>query len=96
MLIAFHNICAAANGHQGYQDCSAPSSVDAHAGLLECSWGAQGMRDPQDTSLELRVRASCSMLRSAGAVLALAWRARGHSRISCVLPSFQILRRVAW
>ena len=51
------------------------------------------MRDPQETSLELRVRASCcSMLGTAGAAPMLAWRARGHSRISCVLPSFHILR----
>ena len=50
------------------------------------------MRDPQETSLELRVRASCcSMLGTAGAAPMLAWRARGHSRISCVLPSFHIL-----
>ena len=50
------------------------------------------MRDPQETSLELRVRASCcSMLGTVGAGPMLAWRARGQSRMSCVLPSFQIL-----
>lgn len=70
-----------------------PSSVDAHAGrLLGWSWGIQGMSDPQETSLELLVRASCSILRSADAEVAPAWRARGQSRISCVLPSFQTLR----
>ena len=54
------------------------------------------MRDPQETSLELRVRASCcSMLGAAGAAPMLAWRARGQSRMSCVLPSFHILCSVA-
>ena len=54
------------------------------------------MRDPQETSLELRVRASCcSMLGTAGAAPMLAWRARGQSRMSCVLPSFHILCSVA-
>ena len=54
------------------------------------------MRDPQETSLELRVRASCcSMLGTAGAAPMLAWRARGQSRMSCVLPSFHILCSIA-